>query len=59
MTGHELARLLLALPDETVYMSVYNGGDDVYREIKDVTPVNGNQEFVEGYGLELKTYKER
>lgn len=55
MTSHELAKLLLAQPDIEVGFMEYMGGDDEFREVKDVK--HTVDKFVGEYIL-LKTYKE-
>jgi len=50
MTAHQLARALLAGPDESVTISEYNGGDDVLREVESLVRDEDSGSIV------LKTY---
>ena len=36
MSSHELAKLLLSMPDNTIGMFVYNGGSNELEEVKSV-----------------------
>jgi hypothetical protein len=53
MTAHQLAALLLTLPDETIHISAYMGGNDELREVRDVFVTTDDCGMT---GLTIETY---